>query len=139
MGKLISKGAGFLLAATLLSGCMEKSDSYNSVGDARASRVFEKGWLPDFLPASTRKLKVSTSVEISAGRGSFSFSKEDYAPFLSRLAPYNGALSKVEADSASMKKMLGDGYEPRSYASGSTNWVFLCSKDEAICNFFVWQ
>lgn len=127
------------LCAVALSGCLDRSDDYDNIDDARAGHVFEKGWLPDMLPASTHNLRVSTTVEDSAGRGKFGFDPKDYAAFIANLSAYDGAMSKVEKDQRSIKRLLDKGYEAYTYASGATHWVFLCDQKEGRCDFFVWQ
>lgn len=127
------------LCAVVLSGCLDRSDDYDDIDDAKAGHVFEKGWLPDLLPASTRDLRVTTTVEDSAGRGKFNFDPKDYAAFIANLSAYDGAMSKVEKDNRSIKKLLDKGYEAYTYASGATNWIFLCNQKEGHCDFFVWQ
>lgn len=101
--------------------------------------MFEKGWLPDLLPASTYDLEVITSVEISAGRGSFRFDPGDYRAFSAKLSAYDGSMSKVDDDNKSIRRLLDEGYEARAYSSAATNWLFLCDAGEAVCEFFVWQ
>ena len=127
------------LCAVILSGCLDRSDDYDDIDDARRGHVFEKGWLPDLLPASARDLRVTTTVEDSAGRGEFSFDPIDYASFIATLSAYDGAMSKVEKDNRSIKKLLDKGYEAHTYASGATHWIFLCDQKESRCEFFVWQ
>lgn len=129
----------FALISLALSGCLDRSDEYDTINDARKNHVFEKGWLPDLLPASTHDLKVATAVEISAGRGKFRFDPKDYRSFSAKLSEYNGVMSKVDDDNDSIRRLLDEGYEARSYSSGPTNWIFLCDQRKAICEFFVWQ
>lgn len=139
MRSLASKIALFSLTALALSGCVDKSDDYETIDDARKSHVFEKGWLPDLLPASTYDLKVITTVEVSAGRGKFSFDPQDYRAFSAKLSTHDGIMSKVDGDNKSIKRLLNEGYEARAYSSGATNWLFLCEQRKAVCEFFVWQ
>lgn len=134
-----SRIALFAVLALILSGCLDRSDEYETVDDARKSHVFDKGWLPDLLPASAYDLKVVTNVEISAGRGKFRFDPKDYPEFLAKLARYEGSMSKIDDDNESIKKLLGEGYEARAYSMGATSWIFLCEQKKAVCEFFVWQ
>lgn len=126
------------LFAVALSGCLDRSDHYDDINDARANHVFEKGWLPDMLPASTYDLKVITTVEDSTGRGRFRFDSKDYRAFSSNLSPYNSVMSKDDRDNKSIEQLLAKGYEAHTYSSSRGDWVFLCNPREAICEFFVW-
>jgi hypothetical protein len=129
----------FGLLSLALSGCLDRVDEYDTIDDAKKNHVFDKGWLPDILPPSTHDLKVVTTVEISAGRGNFSFDPQDYGAFYMRLSAYNGRKSKVDEDNRAIERLLAKGYEARAYSLGATNWLFLCRKAEAVCEFFVWQ
>lgn len=139
MSKFIGHFALVLVLATTLIACLDQSDQYDSISDAKDSRVFEKGWLPDLLPTSTYDLKVITTVEVSAGRGEFRFSPNEYRAFSQRLSTYDGRVSKIERDAEAMGKLLSIGYEARTYSSRSTHWVFLCKATDGDCKFFVWQ
>lgn len=127
------------LFAMALSGCLDRSDHYDDVSDARANHVFEKGWLPDMLPASAYDLRVITNVEVSAGHGRFRFDPKDYRTFFTNLSPYDGVMSKIDSDNKSIKMLLDGGYEAHTYSSGATNWIFLCDQKKTVCEFFVWQ
>ncbi|TXH67912.1 MAG: hypothetical protein E6Q88_10275 [Lysobacteraceae bacterium] len=127
------------LFLTVLSGCLDKTDHYSSLNDARSDRLFERGWLPDMLPPSTYDLEITTSVEVSSGHGRFHFDQGDYPPFSTRLSKYNGVMPKLETYHAAIQQLLEEGYAPNSYASGPTNWIFLCDQKKAVCEFFVWQ
>ena len=139
MRSLYSKIALLFLIVQALSGCVDKSDSYDTIDDARNNHVFEKGWLPDLLPNSTYDLKLVTAVDVSAGRGKFSFDPKEYRDFSAKLSEYDGGMSKIDNDNKSIRMLLNEGYEARAYSSGATNWLFLCEQREAVCEFFVWQ
>lgn len=128
-----------VIFAASLSGCLDRSDHYSNVNEAREGRVFEKGWLPDILPESAYDLKVITTVESSAGRGRFRFDPNDYRAFSDNLLPYDGAMSKIDSDNRSIRRLLDNGYEARTFSSRSTSWVFLCDQKNSVCEFFVWQ
>jgi hypothetical protein len=126
------------LISLALSGCLEKSDEYDTIEEARKNHLFEKGWLPDLLPASTYDLKVVTAVEIPAGHGKFRFDPKEYHDFAAKLEPHEGVMSKVESDNESIRELLDRGYEAHAYSSGTINWIFLCEQRKAVCEFFVW-
>jgi len=134
-------GVATLFALTLgaLCGCLDRSDEYDSINEARSERVFEKGWLPGFLPETTRDLKVVTTVDVSAGRGRFIFDPEEYPSFSARLSDYDGSMPKIDGDAKAARRLLYEGYEARVYSSGGTYWLFLCESGEGVCEFFVWQ
>lgn len=127
-----------LLAATLC-GCTYRSEHYDSVEEARANNLFEKGWLPDVLPASAHDLNMFTAVETSSGYGRFRLDPKDYRAFSARLSAADGPMPDSDRDRKAARKLLDEGYEARRYASVSTRWLFLCNANGAVCEFFVWQ
>lgn len=128
-----------VLLAAVLSGCSDVTSDYDDLNAARAARLFEKGWLPDILPASTYDLKVATTVDISAGRGRFRFDPKDYPAFTARLSAFDGSLPMVDSDNDSVRRLLERNYEAHGFAEHGSKWIFLCDQKDAICEFFVWQ
>ncbi|HLK97978.1 MAG TPA: hypothetical protein VK364_09440, partial [Hymenobacter sp.] len=135
---LAQKFALLALLWVSLSGCLDRSDHYKNLGEARAAQVFEKGWLPDILPASAYDLEVITTVDVAAGRGSFYFDPKDYPAFTAKLSAYNGAMSKIDHDNKAIKELLAKNYEAHTYSSRRGYWIFLCDPKEFFCKFFVW-
>jgi len=123
----------------LTSGCRGQTEIYSDLASASASGIIEKGWLPDFLPRSSRSLEITTDVEFSVARGSFSFDRREYISFVSQLVPYEGERSPSVEDNMLIDALVQDGRHAWAYSSGATKWVFLCGKEQADCKFFVWQ
>ena len=126
------------LMAAALSGCGDVTSYYDNLNEARADRLFERGWLPDILPASTHDLKVATTMDIGAGRGRFRFDPEDYPVFTAQLSAHDGTMSIVDSDNYSIRRLLERDYEAYSFAGSRVKWAFLCDQKEAICEFFIW-
>lgn len=123
----------------LASGCTAQGRTYTDIADATASGAFNKGWLPDVLPKSSRDIKLAADVESATGHGSFGFNKSEYARFVSSLSAYDGVLSKNAKDNESIKRRKAAGWEGWIFSSGFTRWVFFCEEARARCDFFVWQ
>ena len=47
------------VAFLLLCSCDVVTSKYATLADARNDRLFERGWLPDILPPSTREISVN--------------------------------------------------------------------------------
>jgi hypothetical protein len=127
------------LAAGTTTGCFDRSSDYDTISEARHDHVFEKGWLPDFLPNSTKGLSLVTSVENSTGHGEFRFDPLEYPAFSAKLRRHTGVVTGRDVDEQLVKELIAQGFEARKYSSGVTNWIFLCSQQKATCHFFVWQ
>lgn len=135
---LIRRIALAALMAAALSGCWDATSYYDDLNEARADRLFERGWLPDILPVSAHDLKVATSVDIGAARGRFRFDPKDYPAFTAQLSAYDGNMSIVDSDNDSVRRLLERDYKAYSFAGSRAKWAFLCDQKEAICEFFVW-
>ena len=79
---------GFLvLAATLLVSCHDTVEiHYETRVEAEADRLFERGWLPKIIPASSRHIVTKNNVDLNISSGEFFFSERDLTKFLSRLS-----------------------------------------------------
>ena len=105
-----------LVAAVVLSlsGCDRVSDSYATLADARNDRLFERGWLPDILPASARQIRVSSDLDVNTSEGEFSFDPADFAAFAAQLHPVDQSLQ---------------------YSAGGHTWPFSCDPRRGHCRY----
>jgi hypothetical protein len=106
-----------ILAAALLSvsSCDVVTTRYATLDDARRDRLFERGWLPDILPASARDIHVSSDLDVNRSQGEFSFDPADFASFTSRL--------RAKED------------KTFEYSAGGSTWVFLCDSRRGHCRY----
>jgi len=76
-----------------LAGCSDRfTETYSTQKEPGQDQVFERGWLPDILPASAHSLRVSGDVDINNGDGEFLVSAADLAPFAAKLTPLRDGL-----------------------------------------------
>jgi len=108
------------------------------MGDARSRHLFDKGWLPGILPASSEKIRVVSDVEGPAGYGEFEFDAADYAAFIHQLDPKRSGVSPVARHNAEIEALLGQDYTAYGYAERGVKWIFLCRQSDATCKFFMW-
>jgi hypothetical protein len=107
-----------LIAAALvlsLSACDRVSSSYPALADARKDRLFERGWLPDILPASSRDIRVASDLDLNRSEGEFFFDPSDFAAFVARL--------RATGDSS---------FE---YSAGGHTWIFTCERERGHCRY----
>ena len=101
--------------ALFLFGCDVVTSRYATLDDARRDRLFERGWLPDILPPSTRDIRVLNDVDVNTSQGEFSFDPVDYAAFAARL--------QIAADGTFQ------------YSSGQYTWKFSCDSRRGFCRY----
>ena len=122
--------ASVLLAGALLLGaCGPRATDYATLQDARAAGVFERGRLPDVLPASGALIRIEAEADDGAY---FHFSSADYAPLVARLVP----LAQLPADPVLQswveRKDLA-GYTPYEFRTSDTRWLLLCAQSKGRC------
>lgn len=76
-----------MLLPFLLLGCAEVTDFYKTYQDAKNDRLFERGWLPDILPETTKNIKTMNSLDLDMSHGHFTIPKEDLKKFINQLTP----------------------------------------------------
>ena len=119
-----------LLAMAGLCSCDRISDSYATLDEARAARLFERGWLPDILPASSVDIKITTDVDTNTAIGSFRFKPGDFSELVAKMSPH------VESrQGEAYLEYMKDGYIPYQYSNGAYTWLFFCKAEAAECKF----
>ena len=76
----------FVCAVALLSGCDESVQIvYATRADAEAKSLFERGWLPNIIPTSSRQIAVKNNLDLNISEGEFKFDASDHDDFIDRL------------------------------------------------------
>lgn len=58
---------------------------YPTYQDALENKLFTRGWLPNILPESTRKIEVSNDLDLNTSVGRFVIDKQERDAFISQL------------------------------------------------------
>jgi hypothetical protein len=121
-----------------LAGCDVVTDRYESVAEARRERLFERGWLPDILPTSAVRIRVSNNLDLNRSEGEFSFSSPDFSAFQSRLA--SGVPSRAPFNDwpGFVQGKLKDGYAAAAFEREGYKWVFICHERKGHCLYRMW-
>jgi hypothetical protein len=108
--------SSLVVAAVLLSlsGCDRVNRSYATLSDARNDRLFERGWLPDILPASAREIRVISNIDTNRSEGEFSFDPADFTSFAAQLQSVDQSLQ---------------------YSAGGDTWTFSCDPARGHCRY----
>jgi hypothetical protein len=107
------------VASALVAGCDEVSMSYPTRADAARDSPFARGWLPEIIPASSKRIVMTNDLDLNISNGSFQFDASDHDAFVARLA-------RTPADDR-------DGNSAYSYR----DWIFWISPDHRSCRFYM--
>jgi len=111
---------------------------YSSLADARTDHLFERGWLPDLLPASAHDIHTVNNLDLNLSDGEFSFKPAEAAAFVSRVQPYRAAPDQPENIEPQVAKMRRKGFEPHSFREENTYWIFFCRAEAGYCEYTMW-
>lgn len=128
------------LLCQLLVGCSDVvTRHYKTYNDAASDQLFDRGWLPEFIPSSSFNITTSNNLDINTSEGEFSFRPVDTQAFVSKLHPYSGRKSPyVEYDKV-VKKRIGQGCIPYEYTKDSSIWMFFLNADKGHAYYDLWM
>ena len=99
---------------------------YSAYSEAKADSIFERGWLPEFIPFSSRKIITKNNLDINTSNGEFYISAEDTVAFISKLAPYgNHQFEYLERNLKILNRLREGGYTAYEYANNDSIWIFF--------------
>ena len=84
---------------------------YNTYIEAKNSKLFARGWLPDILPKTTVNIKTINDLDINRSHGYFNIPEEDINVFISKL------------------HKLENGEFSYSNNANKTQWLFVINLD----------
>jgi hypothetical protein len=119
------------LAALTLSACGSSERTYSTLEEARADRLFERGWLPEILPRSARDIRVSANLDLNTASRSFCLEPSEVRDF--------GGVMRSDPDRTTWpREWLAFASEPQraamrpsTYSLGNSHWLFLCGETAA--------
>jgi hypothetical protein len=105
-------------ACLSITGCDETVTSdYATRADAEADQLFERAWLPEIIPPSSRDIVTKNDLDLNTSTGEFHFDPADRAAFVAQL---------TRLASRDEKDQLGYSYE---------TWVFLLDRTKPFCRY----
>jgi hypothetical protein len=114
-------------------------DHYATLADAKADRLFERGWLPEILPASATNIKTVNNLDISTSTGEFHFAVSDGPSLFGKLTAGAPTDSQFAEWPSTVKKYTRRGFASWRYRDQGTTWAFFCIPSEGTCEYFAWQ
>lgn len=130
--------AGSFVALLLAFPSDVVTSRYVSLQAARDDKLFSRGWLPDILPPSVFKIRVSSNLDINTSEGEFSLSAQEWPRLKAKLA-----LGPMEAPfenwSTVVNRNQAAGFSTWHYMDRDTTWVFFCKPEIAYCEYTMWM
>ena len=128
----------FLAALFLAAACDPVHDYYETLDEARADALFERGWLPDILPPSAREILVKNNPDLNTSEGQFLFDPSEFESFLDRLSPLSEPTeTRLGGVRAIVESHIGDGYPAYWHRESDREWVFLCIRERGVCLYYM--
>lgn len=108
------------LAVMLIVGCGDSvSSSYATRAEAEADQLFERGWLPEIIPVSSKEIVMTNDLDHNISNGEFRFDAVDYDEFVGHL------------------KRVPEKDKDGSSAYTFEDWIFWIGSDKSNCRFYM--
>jgi hypothetical protein len=116
----------------------QESSRALTLQQARQLHLFDRGWLPRILPASTHQLQLLNNPQLNCAQGEFYFSPDDWADFSAKLRPEKILEAPFINWANGLRKMQGDGHSLWHYPQPDRHWVFFCKAEQGYCEYVMW-
>lgn len=128
-------GLPVIFLAWVLLGPVTKNRSYETLQEAQEQGLFSHGWLPAFLPNSSRNLQIEANTDIYTARGRFTFSPTELQLFRYQLgrSPRDRF---VAGEAEEIRELKDAGYEDHCYANSIGSWRILVHPTKGKCRFW---
>jgi len=108
---------------------------YETLQDARDDRLFDRGWLPDILPASSSKIRTENNLDLNTSEGEFHFSAADFPKFASQMNLEVPTTRPYGVSDDGVDRMRSEGFEVSAYSKANSTWIFFCKGSEGYCRY----
>jgi hypothetical protein len=123
--------------AVLIFGAFDTVESsYQTKEDAKADRLFERGWLPCIIPESSSDIKVSSNLDIDTSVGSFHFNPKELDEFIRSIKSTTAQDTRLMGEYPRMKLLSDRGYVCLYYRDNGTVWRFFIHRDNGHCEYW---
>ena len=128
---------GFFFA---LFGCAldTVTSRYATLEEARADRLFERGWLPEVLPPSTTKIRTENELDLNVSEGEFSFEPAEADVLFNKLSKGAPPASRFADGDGAISSYTGRGYSTWHFRDEDSTWVFFCQASKGYCEYLMW-
>ncbi|MBE9554116.1 MAG: hypothetical protein IMF05_11685 [Proteobacteria bacterium] len=115
-------GALFVGAYQFLWDPYTVTSEYWTYENAVADDLFERGWLPDFIPASATRIVTVNNLDLNMSHGEFHYDPDDTAAFLARLRPLQSDEAQSVVDPERAAELAANGYRAWEFAYTGSAW-----------------
>lgn len=131
------KCSAILLSILLLGACSDSvTERYATIEDARKAGLFERGWLPDALPSSTRNIEARNDLDLNVSVGEFALSPSDVGSFTALLQSYSAKPVDADVHLASyLRAKEKEGLRVGVLKKASSVWAFVCDTNAGRCTY----
>jgi hypothetical protein len=116
-----------------------ETTSLHSLEQVRKINLFEEGWLPDILPASTHRIQIRKNLLLDYAQGEFYFAPADWHEFSAKLRHEETMNAPFVNWPKSLRQMQGEGHSLWYYREREHHWVFFCKADKGYCEYVMWN
>ncbi len=125
-----------LLVAVIFGAFDTVEQSYPTKHDARADRLFERGWLPTIIPDSSTNIEVSSNLDINTSTGSFSFNLKELDDFVRDIQSNTEQDTRFMGEYPRMEVLSKSGYMRFYYKHNGTIWRFFIHPHRGVCEYW---
>ena len=127
------------IALTLaLFGCDSVTSRYDTIEEARADGLFDRGWLPDVLPDSANSIRAKNQLDTNWSEGEFSFLPSDADKLFDKLSEGAPPVSRLGDWDETVSRYTSRGYSAWSYHDEESTWAFFCQGPLGRCEYIMW-
>jgi hypothetical protein len=102
--------------------------------------LFDRGWLPEILPPSSRDIRVSNDLELNTSEGEFRFASPDFALMQAELKPFSNPKHPfTRVFDWRIDSHIAAGHPAYQYEQDRSTWVFLCKPAQGQCTYTMWS
>ena len=130
---ILAVSLGVLFAAVFFGAFDTVECNYQTREDAVADRLFERGWLPSIIPASSSNIEVSSNLDINTSVCSFSFNPKEFDEFVRTIKNTTKQDTCWIGEYPRMQILSDRGYMSFYYRHSGTVWRFFVHPQHGIC------
>ena len=101
-----------ILLIVAIAGCMSDvvSTTYSTYEEAKADNLFNRGWLPEFLPKSAKNITLKNNLDLNTSIGEFTIDLKDSKGFIAQLK---------------LLENTKNNYNKYLFSNGTHSWTFF--------------
>ncbi|PAW76682.1 MAG: hypothetical protein B9S32_14190 [Verrucomicrobia bacterium Tous-C9LFEB] len=113
---------------------------YATRKDAEKDQLFGRGWLPDFIPISSRQIVTRNNLDLNTSEGEFFCDSTEVGSFVRRLARWQtGTRTPFMRFEEGVAKMNAKGYLAYEYREHKDVWVFYVNPEKGHVEYVFWM